>query len=99
MSMSRILWMGMVLLAAGMAVADETNRTREVKVGIYVLNLGKLDVGSGAFTADFYLSLKSADPIPDASFEFLNGRAASLERMGDARSSTASWPTSTRRLT
>jgi hypothetical protein len=81
--MRTALWLGLALLAGGVSVAEETNATREVKVGIYVLNLGKLDVGTGAFTADFYLSLKSADPIPDNSFEFLNGRAASLEKIED----------------
>ena len=31
---------------------------KEVKVGLYLLNLGKYEIATGSFTADFYLSLK-----------------------------------------
>ncbi|MCX7592036.1 MAG: hypothetical protein N2255_10470 [Kiritimatiellae bacterium] len=54
---------------------------RDIRFGIYVLNLGKFDMSSGSFTADFYLSLKSDEPISDNSFEFMNGRAASVEKL------------------
>lgn len=55
----------------------------EVKVGVYVLNMGKLDVTSGAFSVDFYLSLKSDGGEVPETFEFLNGRAASIEKIVD----------------
>jgi len=55
----------------------------EVKVGVYVLNMGKLDVTSGAFSVDFYLSLKSDGGEVPETFEFLNGRAASIEKIED----------------
>jgi len=56
----------------------------EVKVGIYVLSLGKLDIGSGSYAVDFYLSMASTEPIPDNAFEFMNGRAATIEKIDDA---------------
>jgi hypothetical protein len=79
------LWFVIALMLATVSqgFAEETNKVREVKVGIYLLSLGKLDIGSGTFSADFYLSLKSADPIPDNAFEFLNGRAGSVEKIED----------------
>jgi hypothetical protein len=74
---------GLIASMTGHGMTDETNRAREVNVGIYLLSLGRLDVSTGSFSADFYLSLKSADPIPDNSFEFLNGRAGSIEKIED----------------
>ncbi len=52
-----------------------------IKVGVYILNMGKLDVTSGTFSADFYLSLKSEGGEIPETFEFLNGRAASIEKL------------------
>ncbi len=54
---------------------------QEILVGIYVLDIGKLDISTGSFTVDFYLDLKSKDPkdqIPAdaAALEFMNGRGA-----------------------
>jgi hypothetical protein len=48
-----------------------------VKVGIYVLSIGKFDVASGTYTVDFYISMTSVDgrDMGDARFEFMNGRA------------------------
>jgi len=56
---------------------------KEVKVGLYLLNLGKFDIATGAFTADFYLSLKCDNLCPSLDFEFMNGRASSLEKIVD----------------
>jgi hypothetical protein len=65
------------------ATATETEGTpQKVEVGIYILNMGKLDVSSGSFTVDFYLSLKSEGEVPE-SFEFVNGRASNLDKIID----------------
>ncbi|MCX7806503.1 MAG: hypothetical protein N3A38_15150 [Planctomycetota bacterium] len=56
---------------------------RPIKVGVYILNMGKLDVTSGSFSVDFYLSLKSEGGEIPETFEFLNGRAASIEKLLD----------------
>lgn len=72
-------------------VAADPAAGREVEVGLYLVNLGKLDVSTGSFTADFYLSLKSKEPIPDSSFEFVNGRAASTEKLEDKQNDAGTY--------
>ena len=64
------------------AASEVPAKPQEVRVGIYVLSMGKLDVTTGSFTMDFYMSLKSDRPVPE-SFEFLNGRAASVDKTVD----------------
>jgi len=54
-----------------------------VKVGVYVLNVGKLDSSTGAFNIDFYLSLSSDKPSNPQNFEFSNGRAISMDKSVD----------------
>lgn len=55
----------------------------KIKVGIYVLNIGKLDTASGAYTVDFYLSFSSDMPSDPGKFEFFNGRAISIDKSVD----------------
>ncbi len=55
----------------------------QVEVGLYVLNLGKFDIATGSFTADFYLSMKCEVECHPENFEFMNGRAASIEKIID----------------
>ncbi len=55
----------------------------QVQVGLYLLNMGKFDVATGSFTADFYLSLKCEKNCSTPNFEFMNGRAATVEKMED----------------
>jgi hypothetical protein len=64
-----------IMLAGTVAATD-------VNVGLYLLNLGKFDVATGAFTADFYLSLKCKEAC-SPEFEFINGRAASVDKITD----------------
>ncbi len=54
-----------------------------IRVGVYVLNLGKLDISTGSYTVDFYMSMKSDQPMSEPAFEFTNGRAASIEKLED----------------
>ncbi|MEM3075164.1 MAG: hypothetical protein QW727_04460 [Candidatus Pacearchaeota archaeon] len=56
---------------------------KEVKVGLYLINLGKFDIATGSFTADFYLSMKCDNICPQQDFEFMNGRASSFEKIID----------------
>lgn len=55
----------------------------EVSVGMYVLNIGKFDLSSGSYTIDFYLSMKCDGNCNTGDFEFLNGRAASVDKIID----------------
>ncbi len=54
-----------------------------VKVGVYVLNVGRLDTATGAFTIDFYLAMTCDRACSPGNFEFSNGRATSIDRSVD----------------
>lgn len=54
---------------------------QDVEVGVYMLNLGKFDITTGSFTADFYLSFRCESACSPDNFEFMNGRAASVDRI------------------
>jgi len=58
---------------------------QEISVGVYVLNLGKFDTSTGAFTADFYLDFKCSEDCSKVNFEFMNGRAASMDKIIDEK--------------
>ena len=66
--------------ASVLPAADTANGPTVVKVGIYVLNIGKLDTSSGAYTVDFYLSFTSDTPSDPSKFEYSNGRATSTDQ-------------------
>jgi hypothetical protein len=46
-----------------------------VKVGIYVLQIGKFDLTTGSYTIDFYLSMSCVGKCNLGSFEFMDGTA------------------------
>ncbi|MEW5851760.1 MAG: hypothetical protein AB2A00_23425 [Myxococcota bacterium] len=48
---------------------------QKVAIGVYILSIGKFDISTGSYTVDFYLNLKSDEPLDDAGVEFSNGRA------------------------
>ena len=75
---SRLLLVGWTALAVLPALRAE-EKPQVIKVGVYVLNVGKFELSTGQYTMDFYLSLTSDRPIADNSFEFMNGRAASSD--------------------
>lgn len=78
--MNRWVWLAVAVLALpGLGAAKPV----QVQVGVYVLNLGRFDLGSGSYTVDFYVSLKSDRPFPMDEFEFMNGRAATVDRLID----------------
>lgn len=65
------------------AVTAAASPPQEIRVGVYVLNVGKFDLSSGSYTMDFYLSLTSDQPFDAQSFEFMNGRATALDKLID----------------
>jgi hypothetical protein len=75
----------LALLAAAAVSAQENDISSpsEVKVGLYILNLGKFDLATSSFTVDFYLSMICDDNCTIGDFEFLNGRATSVDKMID----------------
>ncbi|MFZ5955493.1 MAG: hypothetical protein ACOYT4_03630 [Nanoarchaeota archaeon] len=59
---------------------NKTQVDNKINVGIYILNLGKYDISTGSFIADFYLDLKCDNVCPEQDFEFMNGRAITLDK-------------------
>jgi len=56
----------------------ESNAKKKYELGIYVLNVGKIDLQTGTYDLDFYLWIKSKDGNFDKAppkIEFMNGRA------------------------
>jgi len=61
------------------AAAQATPSSNTVLVGVYVLNVGEIDLRTGSYTMDFYLSMRCPTVTCDfGSFEFMNGRASSI---------------------
>lgn len=54
----------------------------KVRVGVYLLNVGKLDIGAGTYSMDFYVSFRCPTDCQPGNFEILNGRA-SVEKNDD----------------
>lgn len=72
-----------ILLLFGTIVVSHSVNAQEINVAIYILNLGKFDVSTGSFTADFYLSMTCEDNCSPENFEFINGRATSIDKIID----------------
>lgn len=72
----------LLLIIPSFTLGAQPEQPQQVQVGLYILNLGKFDVASGTFTADFYLSLKCETNCSDK-FEFMNGRAATTDKIID----------------
>jgi hypothetical protein len=62
---------------------DKAEGPITVKVGVYVLNIGKFEVATGTYTVDFYLDLTSEQPMGEQKLEFMNGRAQSTDKLID----------------
>ncbi len=58
--------------------AQTTASPNVVRVGIYVLQIGKFDLSTGSYTVDFYLSMSCDGKCNLGSFEFMDGRADSI---------------------
>ena len=75
---------GILLLVAVIFLVPAVSAAAEdVQVSLYVLNLGKFDVATGSFTADFYLDMKCQEKCNVGDFEFMNGRASSVDKIID----------------
>jgi hypothetical protein len=73
-----------LLIYSAIAESETAQATpKQVQVGLYILNLGKFDVATGTFTADFYLNLKCDSNCSVDRFEFMNGRAATTDKIID----------------
>lgn len=56
-------------------VPESRTAAHEVKIGAYIISLGKLDLSTGSYTVDMYLTFEgSAEDLDKMDFEFMNGR-------------------------
>jgi uncharacterized protein YdeI (BOF family) len=79
--MRRFFAAAFFLLLAPMAFAG--NAGKDVKVGLYLLDVSKYDITSGEFTADFYLGFYCDNNCSPENFEFMNGRATTIDKVVD----------------
>ena len=54
-----------------------------VQVGIYVIDFNRVDVGAGTVGVDFYLNLKSDNPVSINDIELMNGMITSVTTVRD----------------
>jgi hypothetical protein len=73
----------LALLVLSCLVSAQEQQPTKVAVGVYVLNVGKFEVSSGSYSVDFYLSLKCENECDSSNFEFMNGRATSVDNLID----------------
>jgi hypothetical protein len=90
--MTRVLCLALFLcgvLSSSAARADDGGASAVasgpvvVRVGLLLLSVGKLDVASGTYTADFYVSLRADRDMGDPRIELMNGRAVSVDVIMD----------------
>lgn len=54
-----------------------------VNAGIYILSIGQFNTALGTYVADFYLTFQCPVECKPKSFEFMNGRATSVDQIDD----------------
>ncbi len=83
MKKNYLFWVIFAFLFAAVFVQGVFAQAQKVDVSVYVLNLGKYEIATGAFTVDFYLSMKCDLNCDTTGFEFVNGRANSVDKIID----------------
>ncbi len=78
----------MIPVAAGaipnLSVQTEKTGPEQVKIGIYIVDFNRVDVGAGTVGADFYLHLKSDAPVSVNDLELMNGMITSITTINDS---------------
>jgi hypothetical protein len=73
------------------AQAEPFNEDTTIHVGIYVISIGNFEFTKGTYVLDFYLMFQWENSnISPTSFEFMNGRATSKEKIYDERTNGSS---------
>ncbi|MEM4662491.1 MAG: hypothetical protein QXM75_00505 [Candidatus Diapherotrites archaeon] len=80
---TKLFSLPLLLLIFITLLTNVASEPQKVEVGIYVLNIGKFEVSTGSYTVDFYLSMKCDKPCDPSNFEFMNGRATSVDKIID----------------
>lgn len=68
--------------AGGQGVAAAPQAPVRVRVGVYLLNVGRLDIGASTYSMDFYVSFRCDVDCEPGNFEILNGKAT-IEKNDD----------------
>ncbi len=63
----------------------------KVKIGLYLTGLHKFDLATGGYSVEFYISTRCGEHVKDCktNFDFLNGKATSIEKVVDHGSAKA----------
>ncbi|MBE3136196.1 MAG: hypothetical protein IMZ43_02210 [Thermoplasmata archaeon] len=83
----------LVFSAISTAAEEEQliNDATTINVGIYVISIGNFEFTKGTYVLDFYLMFQWENQnISPMSFEFMNGRATSKEKIYDVRTNSTS---------
>lgn len=73
------------------AQEESFNEDTTINVGIYVISIGNFEFTKGTYVLDFYLMFQwENNNISPTSFEFMNGRATSKEKIYDVRNNSSS---------
>jgi hypothetical protein len=59
-------------------IAHAVDKREHIKVGVYVLHIGKYDFQSGTTQMDFYLIFKPNKPLKNINFEIMNAISANV---------------------
>lgn len=65
--------------ASAAAPAVQTPASQPVRIGVYVLNVGSLDLSTGNYDIDFYLNFSCDNPCHPENFDILNGKILEKE--------------------
>lgn len=68
-----VLWLAAAPVAAAPS-GPPADAPARVRVGVYLLNLGRLDTATGTYTMDLYVSFACDRPCDPTAFEVMNGR-------------------------
>ena len=90
----------LLIFLAGLFLISTINTTAQeepfkddttINVGIYVISIGNFEFTKGTYILDFYLMFQWENSnISPSSFEFMNGRATSKEKIYDVRTNDSS---------
>lgn len=60
-------------------IQDSQNKTEFVKIGVYVMSVGALDMLTGSYKMDFYLSFKCPKACDPSKFDIMNAQSFEWE--------------------
>ncbi len=66
----------------------QTDAPRKINIGLYIINLEQLNVQTGNFTVEFYLTFKCDGPCGDVKFRIINGKYQVLTKDADLSDKT-----------